>query len=300
MKRILKWTAIGLAIAAGVVLLAGVSMMLATDMRLAKRYTVAVAPLAVGSDPAALERGRHLAEVYCARCHGEKLEGAPLFADASLGYVAAPNLTGGRGGVGAAYDDGDWVRAIRHGIRPDGKPLFIMPAGDFQHLSEEDLAALIAYLKQAPPADNQTRVREFTPLARILYTTGAFGNLLPAEWIDHVAVEQGGVQGGVPQPGATAEYGAYVATLGGCRGCHGQDLGGATDDPSAPPAPNLTPGGELRGWGEADFIKLMREGTTPTGRQVSSYMPWQAYGRLRDEELRALWRYLQGMPPEAP
>ena len=147
MKRLLKWTAIGLAAAAGVALLAAVAMMLATDMRLAKSYTVAVAPPAIASDPAAIEQGRHLAEVYCTRCHGEKLEGGPFFADASLGLVDAPNLTQGSGGVGAAYADGDWARAIRHGIRPDGKPLFIMPSGDFQHFGEDDLAALIAYLK---------------------------------------------------------------------------------------------------------------------------------------------------------
>ena len=60
MKRILKWTAIGLAIAAGVALLAAAGMTLATDMRLAKSYTVAVAPLPVANDPAAIETGRHL------------------------------------------------------------------------------------------------------------------------------------------------------------------------------------------------------------------------------------------------
>lgn len=296
MQRVLKWTGIGLGAVAGVVLLAAMSMMLATDMRLAQSYTVEVAQPAIGGDPAAIATGRHLAEVYCARCHGEQLAGGPFFAAEGLGYVDAPNLTGGSGGVGAAYGDGDWVRAIRHGIRPDGRPLFIMPSGDFQHLSAADLAALIAYLKRVPPVDNQTRAREFTPLARILYTAGAFGDLIPAERIDHGAVEQPGAPLGAPQPGPTVEYGAYVATLGGCRGCHGADLGGATDDPSAPAAPNLTPGGELRGWQAADFFKLMREGTTPTGRQISDYMPWKAYGRLRDEELRALWEYLQGVP----
>lgn len=294
MKRVMKWVGIGLAVAAGVALVAAVGMVLATDLRLAKTYTVPVAPPPIPGDAAAPARGQHLAEVYCARCHGDRLEGAPLFADASLGTVDAPNLTGGRGGVGAAYTDADWVRAIRHGIRPDGRALFIMPAGDFQHLGAGDLAALIAYLKSVPPVDNETRARTFTPLARFLYTTGAFGNLIPAEWIDHAAVEQEAAA--VPQQGPTAEYGAYVATLGGCGGCHKPDLGGGTDDPSAPPAPNLTPGGELQGWQEADFVRLMRTGTTPTGRQVSDYMPWKAYGRLHDEELAALWQYLLGVP----
>ncbi|MFN8466298.1 MAG: cytochrome c [Caldilineaceae bacterium] len=150
MKSILKWTASGLAVAAGAALLAALGMMLATDMRLAKSSTVEVRQPAVSSDPVAIEKGRHLAEVYCTRCHGEQLEGGPFFADASLGLVDAPNLTRGSGGVGAAYGDGDWVRAIRHGIRPGGKPLFIMPSGDFQHFGDGDLAALIAYLKSVP------------------------------------------------------------------------------------------------------------------------------------------------------
>lgn len=184
-ETLFKWTAIGPGVAVGVAVLAAAGMMLATDMRLAKTYTVAVAQPAISSDPAAIEEGRHLAEVYCMCCHGEKLEGGPFFAEEGLGYVDAPNLTGGSGGVGAAYDNGDWVRAIRHGIRPDGKQLFIMSSGDFQHFSDGDLAALIAYLKRVPPADNQTRARQLTPLARILYTAGAFGNLIPAEWIDH-------------------------------------------------------------------------------------------------------------------
>jgi cytochrome c553 len=297
MKRFFKWTAIGLAAAAGVTLLAAVGMMLATDMRLAKSYTVEVAQPPVSSDPAAIEQGRHLAEVYCTRCHGEKLDGGPFFADASLGLVDAPNLTRGNGGVGAAYEEGDWVRAIRHGIGPGGKPLFIMPSGDFQHFGDGDLAALIAYLKRVPPVDNQARAREFTPLARILYTAGAFGSLIPAEWIDHAALAQPTQRPPAPEAGPTAEYGAYIAALGGCRTCHGADLGGGKDsDPQAPPAPNLTRGGELRGWQEADFFKALRAGKTPTGRPISDFMPWRALGRLSDEELRGLWLYLQGAP----
>jgi cytochrome c553 len=187
------------------------------------------------------------------------------------------------------------VRAIRHGVRPDGKPLFIMPSADFQYFSDADLSALIAYLERVPAIDNQTRARSFTPLARILYTAGAFGNLLPAERIDHAAASRLPA----PQVGPAVEYGAYIVALSGCRTCHGQDMAGGKDsDPAAPPAPNLTPGGELSGWSEADFVKLMRQGTTPGGRQLSSFMPWQALGHLHDEELHALWLYLQSLPAQ--
>ncbi len=251
MKRILKWTVMGLAGAAVVVLLGAVGMLLATDMRLAKTYTVAAPPLPVAGDGAAIAQGRHLAEVYCTRCHGEQLEGGPFFAAASLGLVDAPNLTRGRGGVGAAYAAADWVRAIRHGIRPDGKPLFIMPSGDFQHFGAADLGALIAYLKHVPPVDNQTRARTFTPLARILYTAGAFGSQIPAERIDHKAAWPT-----APEVGPTAEYGAYIATLGGCRTCHGADLGGGRDgDPQGAARPQPDAGRRAAGVAGGGFLQ---------------------------------------------
>jgi mono/diheme cytochrome c family protein len=292
MKRIFKWLAIALAAVAGIVLLAAAGMMLATDMRMTKTYTVEPQPLTITADPAVIESGRHLAEVYCTRCHGENLAGGPFFAMENLGYVDAPNLTSGAGGVGAAYSDLDWVRAIRHGVRPNGNPLFIMPSADFQYFSDDDLGLLIAYLESLPAVDNQTRERSFTPLARILYTAGAFGNLLPAERIDHAAANHLTA----PPVGPTAEYGAYIVSLSGCRTCHGQDLAGGKDsDPEAPPAPSLARGSALSGWREADFVRLMRQGTTPGGRQVSNFMPWQALGRLSDEELRALWMYLQSL-----
>lgn len=298
MKRFFKRLVVVLAVSAGLALLVAAGMMLATDIRLAKAYVVEPQAPAITANEAdveaEVEAGRHLAEVYCTRCHGDNLAGGPFFAMDNLGIVDAPNLTRGVGGIGATYRDVDWVRAICHGVRPDGKPLFIMPSADFQYISEADLAALIAYLRRVPPVDNRTRPRTFTPLARLLYTAGAFGNLLPAERIDHAASRPF-----APRVGPTAEYGAYIVALGGCRTCHGQNLAGGKDsDPAAPPAPNLTPGGELSFWREADFAKLLRHGTTPSGRQLSRFMPWQALSHLNDEELRALWLYLQSLPAQ--
>lgn len=63
-----------------------------------------------------------------------------------------------------------------------------------------------------------------------------------------------------------------------------------------PPAPNLTPGGELRGWTEADFVALLSTLTTPTGRVLTGDMPPE-YGGLTDDEISAVWLYLQSLPP---
>jgi hypothetical protein len=62
------------------------------------------------------------------------------------------------------------------------------------------------------------------------------------------------------------------------------------------PSPNLTPGGPLASWREEDFIKTMRNGVTPGGRELSEEMPWKYLGQMTDEELQAVWLYLQSLP----
>ena len=62
------------------------------------------------------------------------------------------------------------------------------------------------------------------------------------------------------------------------------------------PAANLTRSG-LGAWSEADFFKAMRTGTRPDGRVLDTFMPWPYYAQMTDEELRAVWRFLQVVPP---
>jgi mono/diheme cytochrome c family protein len=86
--------------------------------------------------------------------------------------------------------------------------------------------------------------------------------------------------------------------VGDCRTCHGPQLsGGSSPDPAVTfLAPNLTPGGELIVWKEADFIKAMRTGTKPDGKSLSDNMPWKSVGKLSDDELKAIFTYLQSLP----
>ncbi len=125
----------------------------------------------------------------------------------------------------------------------------------------------------------------------MLYSLGAFGNLLYAETIQH------DMRPPAPPVGVTVDYGEYLANTNGCPACHGPQLNGAQpSEPGAPFAANLTPGGELSGWSEADFFKAMREGVTPGGRQLGDAMPWKDIGKMTDDELKALWMYLQSLP----
>jgi mono/diheme cytochrome c family protein len=97
----------------------------------------------------------------------------------------------------------------------------------------------------------------------------------------------------VPEPGVTVQYGRYLAHN--CTLCHGQDLAGVSGEGGGL---NLTPGGDLANWTQGDFIKVMRTGITPDSDNLDpELMPWQSLRKLTDDEIKAIWLYLQSLPP---
>jgi hypothetical protein len=54
--------------------------------------------------------------------------------------------------------------------------------------------------------------------------------------------------------------------------------------------------GEMKGWSEEQFITTMRTGITPGGKQLIEFMPWKYFGQMTDDELKAVWMYLQSLP----
>lgn len=287
MKKVLKWLGIIGGALVGVILLALAGLYLSAESRFNMSYAITPEPVTIPTDAASLESGKHWAAVHCQGCHSEDYGGGPFFEDPALGHVDAPNLTPGKGGIGAAYTDADWVRAIRHGVKVNGQSVFIMPSSAFYYLSEADLGSVIAYLQSLPSVDRETRPRGLAPLAKVLLSLGQFGNPLYAETIEH------DVRPPAPSVGVTAEYGEYLTNVGDCKACHGAQLNGAQPvEPGAPFAPDLTPGGELAGWSESAFINTMRTGVTPSGRQLSDFMPWRGAAKMTDDELAALYAYL--------
>jgi mono/diheme cytochrome c family protein len=100
-------------------------------------------------------------------------------------------------------------------------------------------------------------------------------------------------------PAPTKEYGGYLASLAGCRRCHGPGLSGGKivpGDPAWGPAANITRGGNLGKWTEAEFVQTLRTGKRPDGYAIKDPMPWKTIGRMADEELHAIWLYLQSVP----
>jgi len=291
-----RWlTRLGIALGVVVVLLivAAIAVFGLSERQLHKTYDIAPKRLAIPTDSASIERGAHLAQAIgmCVECHGENLQGQ-VVSDGPLGLIAARNLTRGTGGRGTMLTDADYVRAIRHGVAPDGRALMVMPSQDYTSFSDADLAAVIAYVKTMPPEDNVVPDSRLAPLGRALLVAGKLP-LFSAERIDHTAPSP------APVPvGGTKEYGAYIARIA-CKGCHGPEYAGGpvlTGDPSWPPASNLTVSGPTKSWNEADFIRLMRTGRRPDSVPVNAAMPWKSAGRMTDEELHAVWSYLRSIP----
>ena len=211
-----------------------------------------------------------------------------------LGTISAVNLTAGRGIGGDPLTDADYIATIRHGVDHNGRPILTMPSESYFYINDQELGEMIAYLKSTAPVDNPLPATRITPLGIALIGAGAFGDLMAAEHIDHQAARPADVQ-----PGVTIAYGDYLVRTGQCRTCHGPDLTGGKDpDPNAPPAPSLTQAGELSSWDETDFIQALRSGSTPDGRQMSPFMPWMYIGQMTDNELKAMWLYLQSLPAE--
>lgn len=295
LRKILMWAGIVLAALVAVIVLTGGTLYGIAEARLRKTYSIPAETITIPTDAASIARGKHLADaiVGCVECHGPDLSGSDFFDVPGIATVHTDNLTSGRGGVDAANTDADWIRAIRHGVGHDGRGLLVMPVDDFVNLSEQDLGDVIAYVKSVPPVDKEQPRRSLGLLGHILFAVGKLPQPAVTR-VNHAAPIPAAVD-----PGVTPKYGNYLASLS-CMGCHGPGLSGGPNplgDPSSPLPPNLTPGGELKGWAEVDFVKTIRTGVTPSGMQLpAQYMPWSYYAIMTDNELHAIWLYLQSIP----
>lgn len=295
MKKVLKWIGIILGILLVFVIIFAGTMIFVGSSKLIKTYDVEPVNVTIPDDADSIERGAYLYDASCAGCHGDDLGGKAILDDPAIGYLPAPNLTTGPGGIGESYNDTDFVRAIRHGVSSDGEGLLIMPSKAYWYFSEDDLGAIVAYVKSVPAVNNDAGAKSLAPIGKIMLAVGAFGEAISADILDHNAPLQV-----APERGATAAYGEYMTNTGDCSNCHGADLGGAqSPEPGAPFSSNLTPGDVLAIWTAADFIETMRIGITPYGRQLDrNFMPYEDYARLTDEDLTAMFLYLQSLPAQ--
>ena len=295
-RKILKWIGIVLGSLIGLLVLAFAVLNLIGTVkwnRLHGKYDVPVETIVIPMDQASIARGEHIMAInMCQHCHLDNLSGQTAGAPAIVTLVV-PNLTPGAGGVGAINTDEDWVRAIRHGVGHDRRGLVLMPSGVFYYLSDDDLGALIAYLKSLPPVDNEQPKTDLGPIGRVMLALGQ----LPPEIIPSVTmIDHHAPRPIAPEQGITVEYGKYLATT--CTLCHGSNLNGQTvrEGPNVYIALNLTRGGEMVGWSQENFVTTMRTGIRPDGHPLKDFMPWKYFGQMTDDELKAVWLYLQSLP----
>lgn len=265
-----------------------------SESRFRKTYAVRDEPVAFSEDSAVIARGAHLAStIGCADCHGEGLSGHAVIDAAPMGRLVALNLTRGQGGVGDSLTAASIERAVRHGVARSGRALKIMPASDFQYLSDSDMQALASYVHTLAPVNNVLAPNNIMLLPRALMVAGQLPLLDAEELAKNSASPM------TPTPGATKEYGDYLTYVAGCKGCHGPGLSGGKvpgGDPSWPPAANLTRAGNLGRWSREEFVSTLRTGKRPDGSTINEAMPWKLIGRMTDDELTAVWLYLQSVP----
>jgi mono/diheme cytochrome c family protein len=258
--------------------------------------------------PERMRRGDYLvhAVMHCMGCHSTRdfkanppvlvsMEGAGsvLFEEGNF-RIVAPNITSDpETGIGKWSDDAI-ARAIREGIAVDGSALFpVMPYEHFRHLSDEDLASIVTFLRSLPPAHSDL------PPAKIPFF---FARLIQA--VPQPVTEP------VPEPdvSTTARRGEYLVKMGTCSDCHtplnpkfepipGMELAGGNPMGERVNSANITP--DTTGIGyydEALFLQTIRTGSV-RARKLNSAMPWWIFRNMTDEDLKAVFAYLRTIKP---
>jgi mono/diheme cytochrome c family protein len=184
----------------GLVAIGAATVYAVTESRMSQTFEVEPVPLEVSPAASLAKRGKEIATFRgCRDCHGPNLTGRLVTDGMPVMRLAGPNIT--PAGVTRDYDDRDWARTIRHGVRPDGTPVLFMPSYEWTELSHEDLAALIAYAKSVPAVEASGETFAVGPLGRVLYLAGELP-LIPAETIDH------SVKPAAPPPGESLTPGS--------------------------------------------------------------------------------------------
>jgi mono/diheme cytochrome c family protein len=230
-------------------------------------------------------RGQAIVDSFCAACHskyGPLTGGMDVGKEltAPVGSFITSNLT--PAGALSQWSDGEIFRAIRNGIDARGNWLTIMSYTNASKLSDADTYAVIAFIRSRLAAGAVTP--EPPDHLNLLGLAMLGAGLLPAG----NPVFAG--QLSAPAKAPTARYGEYILSYQDCRACHGPNLTGGVPGQIAPIGPNLR---VVRAWNKEQFIATMRTGLDPAGRPLSELMPWRVLGKMDDDELTAVFEYLQ-------
>jgi mono/diheme cytochrome c family protein len=212
------------------------------------------------------------------------------------GTVVPPNLTPDPETGTGTWSDDALARAIREGIGHDGHALFpMMPYQHYRHLSDEDVASIVVYLRSLPP------VRNPLPKTEIIF---------PVRYLIRAVPEP--ITAPVPDPDVSDQVrrGAFLVDIAGCVDCHtpvdrgqplpGMDFSGGQifEGPWGKVASsNLTPDPSgIPYYDEALFLQAIRTGYVKA-RPLNQIMPWYNYRSMTDDDLKAIFAYLKTLKP---
>jgi mono/diheme cytochrome c family protein len=308
-KRILRalaWTAASIAALALI-------LVVVVLVRANRTFDAAYPDIHASRDPRVIARGAAIVygAGHCVNCHTSDAEkasvrngGTPLLAGGGVftlpfGKIHTPNLTPDREtGIGR-YSDGELARVLRYGVMPDGRAA--LPFMEYHNLSDDDLVALISFLRSQKP------IRRAVPDHQLTFA----GKAVMAFLIKPIGPKSMPPKH-TPAEEPTVERGAYVAnSVAVCAECHtkrnrldgsfiGQRFAGGmvfeTDDPERIiVSPNLTPSkyGRITSWDEEQFVGRFGAGVGIP----HTHMPWRQFQRMSETDVRAIYRYLRTLPP---
>jgi mono/diheme cytochrome c family protein len=199
----------------------------------------------------------------------------------NLGSYVSVNLT--PAGPLKDWADGEIFRALRENVDNKGNQLVFMAGTNVRYIADEDMQAIIAFLRSQEPVEKESLLPPDRPSFLGLIMFGA--NMIP----DRPLVTEPIV---APQKEATAAYGGFMTSFLDCKSCHGDDLNGGTSS-IGPKGPSLR---LVKAWTKEEFINTLRTGVDPSGHELGPSMPWKSTGRLDDVELTALYQYLVSLP----
>ncbi len=276
--------------------------------------------LVIEYTPEMVERGRYLANSVsvCMDCHstrdftrfsgplveGTLGKGGDRF-DQSIGMPGVffpKNIT--PAGI-SRYTDGELFRVITSGVTKEGRPMFpLMPYPYYGRMAEEDIYSIIAYLRSLPPIENAVPDSEAD---------------FPVNFILHTIPEKGSPQP-IPPKSDKVAYGKYLTNAAGCRECHTKDKQGQIipeleysggrefkfPDGSACVSANITPDREtgIGAWTSDLFVtrfKMYADSAfvlpDAAPGEFNTIMPWTMYAHMEQEDLEAIYSYLQTVTP---
>ena len=278
MARLLRWARYALASIFGLIVIAAIGIWLISSAKLSASAEARPEHLAGPTPSQMADIGRQARTLGCFGCHGNGLRGNKMFDEPMVGTIWAPNLTS----VAAHASDEQLARAIRQGIGVDGRALFVMPSEMFQHLSDQEVAALIGMIRKLPRGGTTTPRNSYGPLGRVGVVLGKFKTApqLVAEYA---------VQEPIPVGPHAAVGRQLVITR--CSACHAADLSGKEVKPGEV-SPDLTIVGA---YDLPAFKKLLRSGVAAGGQKLPlmGSIARSDLSHMPDPEIEAMYEYLQ-------